>query len=123
MNPREFPSPLFGKQSNRAPSILIQQPGPFLGFVSLILIAGACLLILLTLLGGAVGTNPTNQFFFLEADTSGIPGAAGLTRWTFWNACSVNNGRDACPAVHPAFPLDPPRNFGSEKNVPPQFIG
>lgn len=98
--------------------------GPILALVSLVLIAGAILLILLTLLGGAIDKNPTNQFYFLEADTSGIAGAAPLTRWTFWNACSVLNGRNSCPKAHPAYPLDPPRNFGgSTKGIPPPFIG
>ncbi|KAK0510160.1 hypothetical protein JMJ35_007554 [Cladonia borealis] len=98
-------------------------PGPILGFVSLVLIAGALLLTLLILIGGAVNKNPTNQFYFLQAATTGIPGAAPTTRWTFWNACSVTNGRNACPKVHPAYPLDPPKNFGSTTGVPPQFIG
>lgn len=98
--------------------------GPILGLVSLILIAGACLLILLTLLGGAINTNPVNQYYFLEADTSGIAGAAPLTRWTFWNACSVTNGRNACPGVSPAYPFNPPANFeGPEDGIPFEFIG
>lgn len=101
-----------------------KQPGPILGLVSLVLIAGAVLLILLILLGGGIGHNPVNQFYFLQADTSGIPGAADISRWTFWNACSVVNGRNACPAAHPAYPLDPPSNFdGPDTKIPPQFIG
>ena len=78
---------------------------------------------LLTILGGSIGKNPTNRFYYLEADTSGIPGAAPLTRWTTWNACGVTNGRDLCQGVHPAFPFDPPRNFGTSTGIPPQFIG
>lgn len=78
---------------------------------------------LLTLLGGSQGHNPLNKFYFLEADTSQISGAAPATRWTFWNACSVTNGLDMCPGVHPAYPFDPPRNFGTSNGVPPQFIG
>lgn len=96
---------------------------PILGFASIILILGALLLMLLTLIGGSVGHNPINKFYFLEADTSQIPGAAPLTRWTFWNACTVINGRDDCPKVHPAYPFDPPRNFGTSSGVPQQFIG
>ncbi|KAL9126364.1 MAG: hypothetical protein Q9217_004566 [Psora testacea] len=89
-----------------------------------ILIAGAVLLILLTLLGGAIDKNPTNRFYFLQAETSGIAGAASTTRWTFWNACSVINGRNACPDVHPAYPLNPPSNFpGPNDGIPEQFIG
>ena len=35
-----------------------------------------------------------------------------------------DNGRNVCNGVHPAFPLDPPsgRNFGTERNVPSQFL-
>ena len=97
--------------------------GPILGLVSLVFIAGALLLTLLILIGGGVNKNPTNQFYFLQAATTGIPGAAATTRWTFWNACSVTNGRNACPRVHPAYPFDPPQNFGTTTGVPPQFIG
>ncbi|KAL8827968.1 MAG: hypothetical protein Q9170_006796 [Blastenia crenularia] len=88
-------------------------PRPALAFVSLILILGACLLILLTLLGGAVDKNPTNKFYFLQADTSGLSNAAPVSRWTFWNACSVMNGHNSCPNVHAAYPFDPNRNFGT----------
>lgn len=87
--------------------------GPALAFVSLILIAGAIVLIFLTLLAGAVDKNPTNKFYFLQAGTSGLGNAAATTRWTFWNACSVVNGRNACPKAHPAYPFEPNRNFAT----------
>ncbi|KAI4261338.1 MAG: hypothetical protein L6R42_003463 [Xanthoria sp. 1 TBL-2021] len=88
-------------------------PRPALALVSLILIAGAALLIFLTLLGGAIDKNPTNQFYFLEADTNGLGDAAPLTRWTFWSSCSAMGGRNTCPGVKPAYPFDPRRNFGT----------
>ncbi|KAL6713630.1 Eisosomes component [Lecanora helva] len=96
---------------------------PLLGLVSIILIAGGVLLTLLTLLGGGIDKSPTNKFYFLQASTSPIPGAAATTRWTFWNACSVVDGKNSCPKVHAAYPLDPPRNFGTEEGVPQQFVG
>lgn len=100
----------------------ISHSGPLITLLSLLLLAGAILLVFLTLLGGAVDRNPTNQFYFLEADTSGIAGAAPLTRWTFWNACSVSSGRNDCPKVHAAHPLDPSRNFqGSDDKIPRPF--
>ena len=80
----------------------------------------------LILLAGAADHGPVNQFYFLQANTSKIPGAPSVSRWTYWNVCPIgSNGRDACGTVHPAFPLDPPshRNFGTTTNVPPQFIG
>ncbi|KAL8862268.1 MAG: hypothetical protein Q9178_001277 [Gyalolechia marmorata] len=87
---------------------------PALALVSLILIAGAALLIFLTLLGGAIDRNPTNQFYFLEANTEGLGDAGPLTRWTFWSSCSVIDGRNVCPRVRAAYPFDPRRNFGTE---------
>ncbi|MCJ1485995.1 hypothetical protein MMC06_006171 [Schaereria dolodes] len=100
-------------------------PRPYFAFLSLFLIAGACLLILLTLLAGAVDHNPISKIYFLQADTSAIPGAPSISRWTFWNICSVGPGGNVCPKVHPAFPLDPPsgRNFGTTKGVDAAFIG
>lgn len=120
-------SKLLLRSRNRCPfhyADALHSVGPALGLVSLVLIGGACLLIFLTLLGGAIDHNPTNQYYFLEAATAGIPGAAPVTRWTFWNACSVINGRNSCPHVHPAYPLNPPANFdGPDTNIPPQFLG
>ena len=80
----------------------------------------------LILLAGAVNHNPVNQFYFLQADTSGIPGAPTTSRWTYWNVCPLGpNGRNDCGTVHPAFPLDPPStgNFGTTTDVPSQFLG
>ncbi len=94
--------------------LLTSYTGPALALVSLILIAGAALLIFLTLLGGAIDKNPTNQFYFLQANTEGLGDAAPLTRWTFWSSCSVTDGRNVCPGVRPAYPFDPRRNFGTE---------
>jgi hypothetical protein len=92
-----------------------------IALTSLILLAGAILLIFLTLLGGAVDRNPTNQFYFLEAETDAIPGARPLTRWTFWNACGVTpNGRNDCPKARPAYPFDLTRNFRDAGDELPQ---
>ncbi|MCJ1341268.1 hypothetical protein MMC09_006564 [Bachmanniomyces sp. S44760] len=101
-------------------------PRPIFAFLSLILTAGACLLILLVLLAGAIDHDPINKIYFLQADTSKISGAPPLSRWTFWNLCTVDaSGGNVCPHVHPAFPLDPPsgRNFGTTDGVPMQFVG
>jgi len=79
----------------------------------------------LILLAGAINHNPVNKFYFLQADTAGIPGAPNPARWTYWNVCPVTNNLNNCGAVHPAFPLDPPsgRNFGTTTDVPAAFIG
>ena len=77
------------------------------------------------LLAGVTDHNPVNKFYFLQVDTTGIPGFRGNHRWTFWNLCPVVNGENNCGAVHPAFPFDPPsnRNFGTTVDVPKAFLG
>ena len=94
------------------------------------LMAGAILLIFLTLLGGVTNTNPLNQIYFLQACTANIPGAPAVSRWTLWSVCSVGGtndtkGKSICGTSHSSFPFDPPnhRNFGTTINVPPGFIG
>lgn len=93
------------------------------------LVAGGLLLSLFILLAGAINGSPVNKWYFLEADTSSIPGAPALSRWTFWNICDGSTGTDVCTGtlgdVKPARPFDPPsgRNFGTTTNVPQDFIG
>lgn len=79
-----------------------------------------------TILSGAVNHSPIDQFYFLQASTNNIPNARNPSRWTFFAICGVdsNNGHNAdCGAVVPALPFDPPRNFGTDENVPERFIG
>lgn len=98
---------------------------PISALLALVFTAGAFLLMMLTLLGGAQNKNPLDRTWFLEADTSRIPGAPSLSRWTFWNVCGVVDGRNDCHGTKAAFPLDPPSswNFGTTEGVPRQFIG
>lgn len=101
-------------------------PGPILGLVSLIILAGGILLQFFTILSGGVNSSPENQFYFLQASTSGIPNARNPSRWTFFAICGVDatSGHNAnCGSSVPALPFDPPRNFGTDVNVPSQFIG
>ena len=103
---------------------LTVHPGPFFAIISLVLTAGAALLIFLVLLAGAVNGFPENGIYFLEAETSNIPGAKSISRWTLWNVCGDNNGNNVnCGPLNAAFPFDPQSNFGSQKNVPSGFIG
>jgi hypothetical protein len=78
-----------------------------------------------TILSGAVHSSPINQFYFLETSTAGIPNARNPSRWTFFAICGVDgSGHNSnCGRVVPALPFDPPRNFGTDVNVPQQFIG
>jgi hypothetical protein len=100
--------------------------GALLGFLGLFFMASSILLILLTLLGGARNSVPLNEIYFLQADTSNIPGAPSISRWTFWNVCGVTaDGKSDCGTSHPDYPLDPPshRTFNTTENVPSEFIG
>ncbi|KAL2223174.1 SUR7/PalI family-domain-containing protein [Thermoascus aurantiacus ATCC 26904] len=97
-----------------------------LSLLSMFFMAGAILLIFLTLLGGANNASPLNRIWFLQVNTGNIPGAPAVSRWTFWNICRVDNhGHSRCGSSHPAYPLDPPshRNFHTKTNIPHQFIG
>ena len=83
----------------------------------------------LILLSGAIDGFPVNRYYFLEANTGNIPNAPAVSRWTFWNVCGVDGPRLACgnrdyEKIHPAFPFNPPgkKNFGTDVNVPDQFI-
>ena len=94
--------------------------------LSLFFVAGAVLLILLTLLGGAVDSGGLNKIHFLQADTSDIPNAGDTTRWTYWSYCDSDSSSapSSCNGISPAFPLDPPggRTFDTEDNIPEQFL-
>ncbi|RDW72317.1 SUR7/PalI family protein [Aspergillus mulundensis] len=79
----------------------------------------------LVFLAGVKNSNPLNNIYFLQVDTSNIPGAPAQSRWTWWNICAVENGRSQCGSSHPDYPFDPPsdRNFATDVNIPPAFIG
>lgn len=95
----------------------------------MILVAGAIVFSFLILLAGAIDANPVNQYYFLQADTSNIPGAPSVSRWTFWNIVDGSSGTNmrsgsGYGSISPARPLDPPsgRNFGTTNGVPAGFI-
>jgi hypothetical protein len=96
-----------------------------LGLSALFVLAGGILLQFFTILSGAINSSPINQFYFLETSTAGIPNARNPSRWTFFAVCGVDgSGHNSnCGSVVPALPFDPPRNFGTDVNVPQQFIG
>eukprot|EP01099_Mayorella_cantabrigiensis_P006459 TRINITY_DN5416_c0_g1_i1.p2 TRINITY_DN5416_c0_g1~~TRINITY_DN5416_c0_g1_i1.p2 ORF type:complete len:178 (-),score=11.31 TRINITY_DN5416_c0_g1_i1:515-1048(-) len=97
--------------------------------LSLVLVAAGLLFKFFVLLAGAVDGAPVNKWYLLEADTSGIPGAPPVSRWSYWNVCGVDGSTTVCgdenySDVHPAFPLDPSshRNFDTDVGVPQDFI-
>lgn len=106
--------------------MLTRYSGPILAFSSLILVAGGLLFQFLNILTGGVNKSPLNKFYFLEASTEGIPNARNPSRWTFFAICGSDpsSGNNAnCGSPVPALPFDPPRNFGTQQNIPEQFIG
>ncbi|KAI9778483.1 MAG: hypothetical protein M1816_004039 [Peltula sp. TS41687] len=98
---------------------------PPLALLSLFFLAGAILLMFLVLLAGTRDSNPLDQIYFLRADTSNIQGAPQMSRWTMWNVCETGpNGRNLCQnPVRAAYPLDPPREFGTTNHIPSEFVG
>lgn len=98
---------------------------PILGLLSLLVLAAGVLFQFFVILSGSTYGTPENQIYFLEASTNGIAGARNPARWTYFALCGVNDsGHNAnCASPQAALPFDPPRNFGTDANVPGQFIG
>lgn len=95
-----------------------------LALVSLVLTAGAGLLLFLVVLGGTRDRTPLDDIYFLRAGTNNIPGAPNLARWTLWNVCETSgDNRNDCNSVRAAYPFDPQRNFGTSNGVPTEFLG
>ncbi|KAK9477110.1 SUR7/PalI family-domain-containing protein [Lipomyces japonicus] len=91
--------------------------GPF------ILNAGAVLLLFFVVLAGVTEHNPLNKIYYLQADTSGIPGAPPESRWTLWNRCAVQDGLSVdCTDNHPAYGFQPAVNFGTRTGVPQDLL-
>lgn len=98
---------------------------PLLALLALFFTAGALVLMFLVMLAGTRERNPLNQIYFFRADTGGIPNAPPVSQWTMWNRCEPDvSGRNTnCLSPRPAYPFDPPSNFGTGENVPENFIG
>ena len=108
--------------------ILVIRAGPIFAFASWILLAAAILFQFFVILSGAVSGDPEPHFWFLSADTSGIPNADRFTAWTFFAICPISDlggsaTTFACRGATAALPLNPPQNFGSTTNVPAGFVG
>ncbi|ANB14323.1 Fmp45p [Sugiyamaella lignohabitans] len=94
----------------------------FFGPLWIIFTAGAALLLFFIVLGGSRNSTPLNEFFWLEADTSKVPGAPSLTRWTFYGICHVVDGRNAnCTSNKADFGFDPIHTFGTHTGLPDDF--
>lgn len=93
--------------------------------VDLFFLAGATLLLILIILSGS-GKNPSfplNRFYWIQADTNGIPNAYSKTRWAYWGICEAVGGKSKnCGDLGPAYPISPVDNFDTESNVPKYFV-
>jgi len=74
-----------------------------MGIVSLVLIAGALVLMFFVVLSGVKSTIPLNKTYFLTADTSKITGARPVSQWTYFYVCG--SGNTDCGKAVPALPL------------------
>lgn len=98
---------------------------PILGLISMILLAGGIVLTFFIILSGThIYKTPVDLVYFLQADTSGITGAANPARWTYFSVCGVDGGRNAdCGKIHAAQAFSPATNFGTTTGVASAFIG
>ncbi|TKX19054.1 SUR7-like protein [Elsinoe australis] len=97
---------------------------PLVGLLALAFLAGGVVLQFFVILSGTSAGTPTDLTYFLQASTNGISGARNPSRWTYWGICSADGSRNVdCGALVPAHPFDPPSNFGTESNIPQQFVG
>lgn len=74
-----------------------------MGTVSLILIAGAIVLMFFVILSGVTNTTPLNKTYFLRADTSSITGARPISQWTYFYVCG--DGNSDCGSPVPDLPF------------------
>jgi hypothetical protein len=91
-----------------------------MGIVSLILIAGAIVLMFFVVLSGLTNTTPLNKTYFLQADTSSITGARPLSQWTYFYVCGEGNTN--CGKPVPALPFGYAW-VGNSNGAPASLIG
>ncbi|ODV79095.1 SUR7-domain-containing protein [Suhomyces tanzawaensis NRRL Y-17324] len=91
--------------------------------IPIIFLLGSALLLFFLNLCGANTSSVLGEFYWSQTDTSGIPSAnRDLTRWTLYNTCGVQNGRNVqCDSAAPAFPYSPVDNFGGSSGLPSTF--
>jgi len=90
------------------------------GITSLIFIAISIVLLFFVVLSGVKHTSPLKQTFFLEADTSSIPGARARSQWTYFYICGAGNTN--CGSPIPALPFGAPFVDGTS-GVPAGLVG
>lgn len=91
-----------------------------MGIVSLILIAGALVLMFFVVLSGVTNSTPLNKTYFLQADTSSITGARPVSQWTYFYVCG--SGNTNCGNAVPALPFGYAW-VGNSDGAPAELIG
>lgn len=95
--------------------------------LTVLLLAGATLMLLFIVFSGSVDNFPFNKFFWVEADVSSLSVPGGdYARWTFWGICYPDELDSAstsnCPHLGPDVPISPYDNFGNSANLPQDFV-
>jgi len=91
-----------------------------LGLFSWLLVAGALTMMFFVVLSGVKDHSPLNKVYFLQADTSSIPGARAVSQWTYFYVCG--QGNSDCGKAVPALPFGYAW-IGNTKNVPSDLVG
>ena len=88
--------------------------------VSLILMAGAIVMMIFVILAGVRNVTPLNDTFFLRADTHDITGARPVSQWSYFYICRPGN--TGCSGAWP----DPPIGWAWSayaRNAPASLVG
>ncbi|KUJ13949.1 putative SUR7 family protein FMP45 [Mollisia scopiformis] len=91
-----------------------------MGTVSLILIAGALVLMFFVVLSGVKDSTPLNKTYFLRTDTSSITGARPISQWTYFYVCG--DGNTDCGSPVPDLPFGYAW-VGGGSGAPSDFLG
>lgn len=92
-----------------------------MGLASLVLLAGAVVLLFFVVLSGVKNTTPLNKTFFLSADTSTIAGSGrAVSQWTYFYVCG--KGNTDCGKAVPALPFGYAW-VGGSAGAPDELVG
>jgi hypothetical protein len=92
-----------------------------MGILSLILIAGAIVLMFFVVLSGVTNSSPLNKTYFLQADTSSIAGSGrAISQWTYFYLCGAGN--QDCGKPVPDLPFGYAW-VGGSAGVPAELLG
>lgn len=88
------------------------------------MLTSAIVLLFFILLAGTKDTTPLNEFFWFQANTSKIPGAPEVSRWTLYGICGVNSdGKNFnCTKSVADFAFQPDVTWNTHTGVPNDFI-